>query len=773
MSTNLRIDNKTTIMQPSLPPFAVRQKLEVTSEDIFSASKGEIPSLIAKIFPRQDLKSEESFDFSTFINLLEQIFEEVEQEERTDEIINAMAEHPQFPQALNFAMLTNPKIFWTTIHALRDNPNTKLVEPLINFEEVQGFANFIQCVRYLVSSGEELRTHPSFYFEAITDCFDEDVMSRVALLLLRNLSFDELGKILCFINNKNTAKQFIPQCLQLCVEDSEYPKSLVKVVEAIAKSGLEEYFIVRPHFLVEFLKYEEGVKIARIILQNCTDMKMEHFIFLLWCLPKTELSTYLTYFPLQKGLIRAEWLTKLVELEESPSKRIELVEIFIKDITEEDLQSLLICLIEKNSPAIPYFCPAMNDGIFQIFSMVFEPQLRTNFLRLGLAQDVHCNRKIIKALEKNEIKPSMLCNVSVMDIVSQNVTQVIGEQVGTFATLLDFSNYIAEGMLAGDLEQKMVKLQKDFENIPPLMMALAMRQQDLRENFFAAIRYMSEEQFKAFVGQIPETHTNKILDRIFNIALTDQMQTALEELPLEIVENYLRSKRKQMEDLIEMITLRHQEIDGLAFKLLDPNQKDPETFSLDLVKACQLCTDQQGALNEIQSPFYLKIGKKAKELFDIVDHSDTNYLVRIQTILLLCKNYTEQLFGNNGLYKQLLSLNGAAASGTETDFNIQMIPNTFLVSHLITKQMLTERGLCYTADFNHLGIKCDSQFLENTDLELLLKYFNQEGNLQAIWHHFKRKNLGSIADLFNTMIVTSFQELFQLEELALKLGYKK
>ncbi len=750
--------------------------IEGLAGGIFSAQNGEILPMLYQVLP-DGQEDEEAADYTSFIALLKRIFDEKGPQERTDEIINEIAEHPRFPNALIALAGGDPETFWNTIYALRENGNVEITIPLIAKDGMDSFALLTGCVRFLVSGSGPCDIHPCRYFEALVECFEEEEFQIFSRALIQNLSFDELGKALYLADEEATAAQITSLVVEFCLESQDYPRPLMQLIQLVANATIEDESKYPPEFLIQLLSYGQAQKISRVVLKNSNQLTFDAFTIVLWCLPKRELSWYLSRFSLQEHADRyANLLSALIRLEKKVDERIGYVKTFIKELPEDDLLLLMNLLLEQRSPAIPYLCPAMGQEAFQVFSMVFEPAFRTNLLRCAIEGDVKRSRKIIDALGEDPDKANLLCNVAVMDIVSQNLTRVGAEQVATFATLRDFSNCIQEGLEANDLDQKMVNLHADFERIPPLHLAIAMRDASLRASFLATIRYMTEEQFKAFLQQVPKGEEITILDELLARGTTDQMMVALSEIPLEVADLYLRAKCEEMEHEFEMISARRKEIrQKFAFFLQEEFQKHPN-FRQEFEEITEMCSGLQPMIVSMLAPSRLAIGKTANVLFEQCDIEDPQYLDRIQNILRRSKKYAEELSGPEGWFRKLAAINPSrqsqAASSVQVDFRIEMVPEKVRQSSGITLQMLKDRGLCYIQDFAHLGIDlAGKQTLGQKDIRLLRKYLQQEGDLAAIWQFFRSKSMGSTGDLFTAMIVEKKEDLLELKALAARLGF--
>lgn len=722
---------------------------------------------------------EEKQDYSGLVALIKALWDdEIHDDEVTLEVIREITKHPAFPDVLCTMIASEPLTFIHTLLCLDAEPQSTLINLVLAKETEIGYANFVGFLRVFLLPAWDDPEIRSENFDEIIDLMDQEQFQEVAKVAVANLPLKDLGRICSITEDEQTANGFIECLVQNYAGHHGYEDSLVLFIESIVAEVDTRERKFRPEILCELLNYGSSYeKLSSLVLNNAEGLSPIAFSYVLWCLPKRELRGFLKNYNVDDNSHELiTWMDQLIGLECSVKKCLSIMDLFIKELEEEELQFLLTNMLIGESRSIPYLCPAMEMETFQVFSMVFDGGMRSSLLRKGLTPRVYANRKIVSSICQVPMKKQMLCNFAGMDIVSQDLVQVGEEQFGKMATLKDFSDYIAQGVISHDLEDKMAKTDKDFIRIPPFLIALAMAEETFRPQFIATLRYMTDDQLKAFAEQIPSGREVEVLDLMMQRASYDQIGKILSAIPFKALETYLRAKSKELHAKFQVIKERQLSLKACIEKLSAPHASENIGFEGLYSETLEACTKQDGLLRNMLNPVNIVLKKHAKEVFDDYEAKNPEDFSQIVNIMGVCESYQNVLSGELGFFKILNELDPVEKKEEEIhqDFKRHKIPLSFRTENDIKKDTLNAAGIAYGKDIEYLGISlADKVLLEEKDLQILKSYLSQSAQMAKIWCFFREKKLCSISDLFTAMVVESPADLLDLMGLAKRMGYKE
>jgi hypothetical protein len=759
----------------SEPQPSPAETLDRIAEEIFIVENEQIIPLICPLLPTEITADS---DYSLIVSLIKRVLDSGVQLDRISDIINSISKLIWFPQIVCFMLTSDREGFIRTLYMLPLQNRDHSFALALELEVTENYENIIACLRKLTAI-DWTDTVPSYeYFEALLDIFNQEQFDELAVTIVSNIPPKELGSLLILIDEKQTATGCVEHLVRHYIEKDNSVNLLNELIESIVAAADAEVKKFRPLILRELLDYGERKKISQQILRNSNRLSPRALVYVLWCLPEQVLASYVKRFKVVRHCEKLiSWMDQLIDLEKKVKYRTAMVSVFINGLSEDDLITLLSHMLINGSRSIPYLCPAMQMEPFQIFTLVFEPAARTNLLRQALTLNLRWNRKLVSSLclvESMQCKREYLCNVAVMDIVSQKLMQA-DQGIGQFATLRDISSYIESGLRTKDLEDKMTKLEEDYVRIPCLLMALAMTDDTLRPYFIATMRYMTEEQLIAFAQQVPEGREIEVLDQLLAIARKEQMAKILEVIPYEALLLFLKAKSPLMKQKFVPICAAQKNLrQELAFLAQHEAALQPG-FAIRHAQIRTQCSLQSGYILEMLSPSNLEICKFSQEVFDHQEVDDPEFLMQMINIVRRCEKYRNELSGPGGLFKLLGALDpekaGKAESKPCSAFKIDQIPLLFRQTNNIHIKNLVAAGLVYNEDFELLGIPLASKpVLLVNDLNLLKNYLEQS-LLTEIWTFLKGKKLGSITDLFKLDLVEDRKELMKMLELVKKMGF--
>lgn len=744
------------------------------TEKIFTVEKEHILTFIKPLIPAFHEKQ----NYSKLVSLIKTLWDDDTHDDEVGMgIINEIAKHPAFPAVLCSMISTEPLTFIHTVFCLDEELQSTCMDLVLAQDKETYYSNFVGCLRtFLLPVWDDPETR-SENFDEFLDLLDQEQFQAVAQVTVANFSIKELGRILSITKDKQTANGFIECFVQYYIGEPGYEDNLLLFIESIVAEVDTRERKFQPDILCELLKYGSSYeRLSSLVINNAEGLTPKAFAYVRWCLPRRELKGLLKNYNVNdhcQELIGS--LDQLIALERSTKKCISIIDLFIKKLSEEELQFFLTNMLSEESRSIPYLCPAMGMEAFQVFTMVFDGSLRSNLLRKALTSNVRANRNIVSSICRLPMKKQMLCNLAGMDIVSQVLVPVGEELVGKMATLKDFSDYIAKGLVEQNLEDKMAEMDKDYIRIPPLFIALAMTENAFRPQFIATLRYMTEDQLIAFAQQIPKRREVEIIDLMMSQASYDQMNKILSAIPFHALETFLRAKSEEMHAKFQVIKGKQEALKECVEKLLLPHAFENIGFDSFYSDTLQACTQQDGLLRTMLNPVNIVIKKHAKEVFDDYEVESPEDFSEIVNIMGFCESFKQALSGKESFFKTLSDLDPVEKKKEEVhqDFKTRKIPIKFRNENDITIISLRASGIVYDKDIKCFDISLeDKLFLDAKDLGKLKKYLSQSDQLPKIWSFFKEKKLCSISDLYTSMLVEEPSQLLNLMALAKRMGYK-
>lgn len=509
----------------------------------------------------------------------------------------------------------------------------------------------------------------------------------------------------------------------------------------------------RPPILTALMNFEgETNDFDQVLFDNLDKFSEADQSIVLWCIPIENLSYIFEDFDAEYDRDKMlGYLNKILSRSDSIENKVRVTSSFVNRIRDEEvLIAWLMAMVDCNSPAIPYIWIAFRNELFSF--IVTDPgsnSLRTQLLNLATSRPIPHFQEYIQTLTHNPERLTYLINLCTMDIASQTQVQVANQMFAKWMSFNDVGEYLLDGVIAGDLSEKMTRFQTDFKRVPPLFFAIGMTLPMQRQWIIPSAIYCSDTQLKAIAQMMPEEENFDTLEQMTSKTMFDQFKTVFTYLPPILFRKYITWKgaqtQRHLTELRETTRLIRMRIEKIASK-----QEESETF---YNETFNICCKQAGRINIFGDFKLLHLRNLCSEK---ALHSTDDVWAVIPGCIISSNLYKERLLGSHGLMKQL---EGLAPSQPESlAFNIDFLPFEYLQE--IGAESWAEVGIKSTTDLQHLGFK-------GSNYDCLETYLGQPDLLET-WSFLDSKHLRDIDTLITNIIATP-EELFDLKTFSQKL----
>lgn len=617
--------------------------------------------------------------------------------------------------------------------------------------------DFCAIFAYMENQAEALRwirlSKGNKFYEALLKAADKETVN----LLVSSLDRREQDEFYTFCRDNLTIQEMAETIIQLneshvtiwlqhFLQDAHNLGILLKASRAILNACYEENnsFASRAMANMHFSDF----RLSDWLLDNLERLADEQIAQLIHSLnPYQQKQFFHSLQPIQI----AEISFFLVSSEQTCENAIALLSRILQSLDDykfyDYCEELLDNLDDEESLCnlVPYFVAAIGQEHLEKFSQM---EVKTRALLL--------NNMIVNSPSKyNEIKAffdprvvDYLLNDMPLNIISQNPIQSNQEVRGEYATFDEICSYLEEAAAQNSLGEYMTTFKSDFKHIPPLLISLAMQVESRQSVLVQTAEYMKHSQLTGFALGLEQKSYTQILDSLLDKGvLLKNLQRIFENLPQQMKDDYLFHRFPQIEErLVKMqgFLQKFQEY----FALLDAGEN---TYQ-EAVKASQECMHHLVIILSSQHQILLQYSQQSNHPMS----------PRISLVFSSCKNLLQDFTDPvHGYLKKLADMRPKQPPDT-----LSFIWKEKLIQSGFKEKDLVQVGLVSDKDFACLGITWE----KDDYLDLINKYLHQNGNLVNIWNLFRRKHFSSLSDLTQMEMIEHQEELFNLQQLAGKMG---
>lgn len=666
------------------------------------------------------------------------------------ELIGQIAPHLPFAVSLISLFNSDPLTALFILTSLTDQELARSVLDTL-LENNNGYNPLIQSWSLLASSFWEDSSMKSEPLELLLDLMTDDERDTLFDLLCAQEEPTHIAQLCPLLVTPSLAKEFATcWCGRFELDEDFEDKFSTLLHLIIAELPPLEY---RPPILRAFLLFEGDNHDGDQVAYDCLDQFSKHDqSVILWCLAPTSLSDLIKDLsPDDDRSLLLGYLNQILLLPDSLENKISATRMFINRIQDEEvLTAWLAEMVFEGSPAAPYVWIAFSDELFSF--IVTDPgsnSLRTQLLHCVTRRPVPFFQDYIRAIAGNPNRLQFLMSLCTMDIASQTQVHVADEMFVKWMSFNDVGEYLLDGVITGDLSEKMTNFKTDFQRVPPIFFAIGMTLPLQRQWIIPSAMYCTDEQLTAIALMMPDEVNFETLEHLISLIMHDQFKTVLNNLSPSILKKYIAWKNDRTMALLAQIRQCNLAIRSRIDKMITGQENSLEFYEA----AESLCFEQSGRINLMNDP---KLAFISSLCLQKAEESPDPIWKAIPQFIQSTGFYSNCLQGESGHFKRLQDL---APSLTDTlSIDLDALPAQHLSQ--IGASSWSDIGIKSGKDLEHLGLKGDN-------FDCLESYLSQE-NLKEVWLILKSKHLTDIDTLISGFIATQ-SELFDLQTFSHKL----
>jgi hypothetical protein len=574
--------------------------------------------------------------------------------------------------------------------------------------------------------------------------------------LVQTTPLSELGQIAGLIKDEENSKPLVTEILKFHFTNEKTEElSIMNCAVFIDQVclAIDKVNPQKPQVLILFLKaLDSAGKLQSYIIEPMDVFFETNLLHVLWALPPEGISDYVSTINLMENPYHpAELLTELFKLEKNPDCRAALIDEFTECLSENELQLFLSALGNINSCVIPYLLVGLNDDNLEELAINVSIPIIDRLLKNAMPATETEMHWLVERLcaEQNRERLSYICEEVSFDKISQDLEIRDNVIITNYLTLQKVCDIIKANK--EDLDNILNHIQKDIEDIPPILIACGIHHPEYRNQILLASKLLTEEQLKAISMSFSKEVLCERLDELFNFLLVDQIFFVLNSLSMKLGAVYTLYKTEQILDLY-MEIIENQKIIKEEMSSLDNNPDLQDGIIEHNKKIRKILTPVNLQLRKVLRSYtpYMKLFFEIPPLFP--------------SMIDLCQTYLKNIEGPKG-YLQKIKNSIPKTKSNSSLMDVVVGKKNLDALKLESIEQLKPLGIYRMQDLSVLGI-----LTQSNKLAILKMYLDQE-ELEPIWEFLNTKKFYALSAIVESCLIEDNEDLFNLKPLAIKLGY--